>query len=292
MISRRDMFRAGIVAGAAMIGLDANANPAENFQCAADSRSDLIYPEILGWKIGPQIYSFNRFPFDEAVKLVAKCGVKSFELFSGQRLSKDSDEAVGPGMSKAAFKRFRELLIESNVVPHAMGVCAADRAHFEFAAQCGFSVINVEPEYEALPEVDKLAQEYGINVGLHNHPIDSRYWDPDVVLKCLADCSTRIGACCDTGHWFRSGLDPLECVKKFNGRISSFHIKDLTAEKVDIPLGNGVCKIADILVVCAEQNLRATFSIEYESEWDNNQPLVAECVRFFNETAKKIIEGE
>ena len=292
MISRRDMFRAGIVAGAAMIGLDANANPAENIQCAADSRSDLIYPEILGWKIGPQIYSFNRFPFDEAVKLVAKCGVKSFELFSGQRLSKDSDEAVGPGMSKAAFKRFRELLIESNVVPHAMGVCAADRAHFEFAAQCGFSVINVEPEYEALPEVDKLAQEYGINVGLHNHPIDSRYWDPDVVLKCLADCSTRIGACCDTGHWFRSGLDPLECVKKFNGRISSFHIKDLTAEKVDIPLGNGVCKIADILAVCAEQNLRATFSIEYESEWDNNQPLVAECVRFFNETAKKIIEGE
>ena len=290
MLTRRDLFKAGISTGTAMIAI--SADTAECGESADDCLRDLIYPEILGWKIGPQIYSFNHFPFDEAVKLVAKCGVRSFELYSGQRLAGDSDEAVGPGMSKPAFRRFRELMIENNVVPHAMGVCAADRAHFEFAAECGFSVINVEPEYEALPEVDKLAQEYKINVGLHNHPKDSRYWDPDVVLKCLADCSTRIGACCDTGHWLRSGLDPLECVKKFSGRISSFHIKDLTPDKVDIPLGQGVCKIADILSVCAEQKLRVTFSIEYESEWDNNQPLVAECVKFFTATAKKIVEGE
>ncbi len=290
MFTRRDMFKAGIAAGTAVMGIGSSLSASEN-SGGASCCQDLIYPEILGWKIGPQIYSFNRFTFDEAVKLVAKCGVTSFELYSGQRLSKESEDSVGPGMSKEGFKRFRELLIENRVVPHAMGVCAADRAHFEFAAACGFSVINVEPEFEALPEVDKLAQEYKINVGLHNHPKDSRYWDPDVVLKYLGDCSTRIGACCDTGHWLRSGLDPLECVKKFNGRISSFHIKDLTPENVDIPLGKGVCKIAEILAVCAEQNLRIPFSIEYESEWDNNQPLVTECVKFFKATAKKIIEG-
>ena len=289
MLSRRNMFKAGL-AGFAAAALSGKAYAQEEPKCCKKERRNLIYADILGWKIGPQIYSFNHFPFDEAIQLVAKCGVRSFELFSGQPLSKDSDDRVGPGMSKDGFKKFRELLAEYQVVPHAMGVCAADRAHFEFAVKCGFSNINVEPDFDSLPEVDKLAQEYKINVGLHNHPKDSRYWDPNTVLEHIADLSTRIGACCDTGHWYRSGLDPLECVKKFGNRISAFHIKDLTTEKADIPLGKGVCKIADILAVCAEQNIRAPFSIEYESDWDNNQPLVAEGIDFFLETAKKLVE--
>ncbi|MGI5830940.1 MAG: sugar phosphate isomerase/epimerase family protein [Thermoguttaceae bacterium] len=291
MLTRRNMFKASLIAGVSAAGLGGSAFAEEGAKHCRGARGALIYPDLLGWKIGPQIYSFNRFPFDEAIKLVAKCNVKSFELFSGQKLSRGSDESVGPNMSKGAFKRFRELLIENNVVPHAMGVCPADRAHFEFAAACGFSVINVEPQFEDLPQVDKLAQEYKINVGIHNHPKASRYWDPKVVLERLADCSDWIAACCDTGHWLRSELDPLECVKMFNGRIASFHIKDLTPEKVDIPLGQGVCKIADILAVCAEARLRIPFSIEYESDWDNNQPLVAEGIKFFNETARKIVEG-
>ena len=171
-----------------------------------------------------------------------------------------------------------------------MGVCPADRAHFEFAVKLGLSALNVEPDFEALPEVNKLAEEYKVNVGLHNHPKPSRYWDPDVVLEHLADCGTRIGACCDTGHWLRSGLNPLECVKKFKGRISSFHIKDLDADHKDIPLGRGLCESEAILRVCAEEHLRVPFSIEYESDWDNNQPLVAEGIEFFNATAKKIVE--
>jgi sugar phosphate isomerase/epimerase len=37
----------------------------------------------------------------------------------------------------------------------------------------------------------------------------------------------RIGACCDTGHWVRSGLHPVECLKKLEGRILGFHLKDV-----------------------------------------------------------------
>ncbi|MDR3199402.1 MAG: sugar phosphate isomerase/epimerase [Planctomycetaceae bacterium] len=251
------------------------------------------YADILGWKIGPQIYSFNRFPFDEAVKKVRACGVAGFELFSGQKLSKEIDVKVGPDLlkpeNKNAFKQFRELLAENECVPHAMGVCPGNREHFEFAAAAGISVLNCEPAFNQLAEINKLAEEYRISVGLHNHPKPSIYWDPQTVLDQLKDCSTRIGACCDTGHWYRSGLDPLECVKKFKGRIVSFHIKDLNEDKRDIPLGKGVCKIGDILKECAAQRVNAPFSIEYESDWDNNQPLVAEGIRFFRQTAKNIV---
>ena len=286
MLTRRDMFKAGITAGsAAILGMNTKSHAEESCSCC-----NAIYSKILGWRIGPQIYSFRLFPFDEAVKKVKATGAASFELYGGQSLSKDCDEKIGPGMSKEAKKRFRDLLAENGVVPHSMGVCGADRAHFEFAVENGFSVINVEPDFDALPEVSKLAEEYKVNVGLHNHPKPSRYWDPSVVLEHLADCSTRIGACCDTAHWLRSELDPLECVKKFNGRISSFHIKDLNADKGDVPLGQGLCKIADVLKVCADLNVRAPFSIEYESDWENNVPMVTEGIKFFNATARKIIE--
>ncbi len=290
MTTRRDMLRsAALLGGAALIGtrLESRATaqePAEAALCP-----DLPYSRMLGWSIGPQIYSFNRFPFDVAVKMVKQTGSMSFELFSGQKLTQDGEEKVGPGMSKEAFKRFRELCTENGCVPHSMGVTGYDRAHFDFAASIGIQTLNVEPGFDKIPGINKLAEEYKIAVGLHNHPKPSIYWDPEIVLKQLADSGPWVGACCDTGHWVRSGLDPLECVKKFKGRITSFHIKDLNDQKRDVPLGQGVCKIAEILQECSDQKVRGTFSIEYESDWDKNMPLVAECVKFFNATAKKIV---
>jgi sugar phosphate isomerase/epimerase len=261
------------------------------------------YPTLLGWKIGPQIYSFRLFPFDEAIKKVKACGVASFELFSGQKLSKDINVAVGPDLlkpeNKDAFKRFRDLLAENGVAPHSMGVCPGNRQHFDFAAAIGLPVLNCEPDFNQLADVDKLANEYRINVGLHNHPKPSRYWDPQIVLEHFNGLSKRIGACCDTGHWVRSGLDPLECVQKLKGRIISFHIKDLDPAKKgekgnypngDTPLGKGNCKIAEILKECAEQHVQGPFSIEYESDWDKNQPLIAEGIKFFREAAKSIVQ--
>jgi hypothetical protein len=37
----------------------------------------------------------------------------------------------------------------------------------------------------------------------------------------------RGGACADTGRWMRSELNPVEQLKKLEGRIISFHFKDL-----------------------------------------------------------------
>jgi sugar phosphate isomerase/epimerase len=246
----------------------------------------------LGWQIGPQIYSFNRFPFDIAIKKVKETGSTSFELYSGQRLSQDKNVKVGPDLKGGDFKFFQDLLEETGCKPHAMGVCPADRKHFEFAVKIGIGVLNLEPAFNKIPEVNKLAEEYKIKVGLHNHPKASIYWDPDIVLNQLKESGDQIGACCDTGHWLRSGLDPLECVKKFKGRIVSFHIKDLAKEGNNfkfVPLGKGDCKITEILKEIASEKVKCPFSVEYEAEWDNNVKPVTECVKFFRETAEKII---
>ena len=294
MITRREMLRSSLMlGGAAML--------APHLPAVVTVPDDRKFTEQLGWKIGPQIYSFNRFPFDEALKMVAACGTTSFEQYTGQKVSRDINVNVGPDLlkpeNKDALKRVKDLLAETGCMMHAVGVCGSDKAHFEFAAAFNIPVINSEPGFDKIGEVSKLTEEYKINVGLHNHPKPSRYWDPDVVLEQLKDAGPGVGACCDTGHWLRSGLNPLECIKKLKGRIVSFHIKDLKKSgdnySADSPLGQGEVGIADLLKKVAAQNIKGPlpFSIEFEADWEKNQPKVAECVRFFDATAKAIVSS-
>ncbi|HPU97891.1 MAG TPA: hypothetical protein PLO53_08035, partial [Candidatus Hydrogenedentes bacterium] len=45
--------------------------------------------EALGWRLGCQAYSFNRFTFYEAVDKTAAVGLKWIEAYPGQWRSKD-----------------------------------------------------------------------------------------------------------------------------------------------------------------------------------------------------------
>jgi sugar phosphate isomerase/epimerase len=98
---------------------------------------------------------------------------------------------------------------------------------FGFAQDMGIETLTAEPAAEALDLVDTLCREYEIKVAIHNHPKPSNYWHPDKVLEACRGRSKWIGACADTGHWMRSGVRPLEALKKLKGRIISFHFKDL-----------------------------------------------------------------
>ncbi|MDR1485424.1 MAG: sugar phosphate isomerase/epimerase [Planctomycetaceae bacterium] len=288
IINRREMLHtAAFVGGASALGVWGGTSSL----FAAEDKPVKDAVAKLGWQIGPQIYSFNRFPFDVAIKKVKETGSTSFELYSGQPLSKDNRVQVGPKLKDDNFKIFQDLINETGCKPHSMGVCPADRAHFEFAVKIGIRVLNVEPAFSKIAEVNKLAEEYKIRVGLHNHPKPSIYWDPEIVLEQLKDSGEWLGACCDTGHWLRSGLDPLESVKKFKGRIVSFHIKDLVKQGnhfTFVPLGKGDCKIAEILREVADQKVKGPFSIEYEQDWNNNVKPITESVNFFRETADKL----
>ena len=295
MITRREMLRGSLALGGAALF-------APHLFAAVAVPEDRKFTEQLGWKIGPQIYSFNRFPFDEAIKLVAACGATSFEQYTGQKISRDININVGPDLlkpeNKDALKKVKDLLAEAGCKMHAVGVCGSGKADFDFAAEFEIPLLNTEPDFDKNPgviaEVSKRAEEYKINVGLHNHPKPSRYWDPDVVLVQLKDASPRVGACCDTGHWLRSGLNPLECIKKLKGHITGFHIKDLKKSgngyDANCVMGQGEVGIAEILKEVATYNIKdLPFSIEFEADWDKNQPSVAECVKFFDATAKQIV---
>ena len=224
-------------------------------------------------------------------------------MFPGQAMSKDQPVAkVDPDMPLSTIAKIKNKLDNSGVRAIGFGVVtlgkdeAENRKIFDFAKAMGITTITSEPPQDALEGIDKLANEYQINVAIHNHPKPSRYWDADTLLEAVKGRSNRIGACADTGHWVRSGLDPLVCLKKLEGRILWSHFKDLNTKAPDphdVPWGTGVCDAKALLDELVRQGFNGGLMIEYEHNWENSMPEIAKCIEFFNKNIKcKAEEGK
>ncbi len=294
MQNRRDLLK--IAAGTALglsVGAVGRDVLAQDPSAAGCPGSATRWSELLGWKVGCQVYSFNRYTFEEAVKKNIQTGCRFLEAFPGQKLTAAGGN-VGPGMSKEDKKTFRTILADNGCVCTTLGVTDASRKTFEFCAEMGIGVINAEPPQDQLPAIDKLCEEFKMKVGLHNHPTPSIYWDYKTVLEAIKDCSHRIGACADTGHYMRSGINPLDAIKALKGRIIGFHFKDLNEYGEgahDVPWGTGKANVPALLREIADQKFRGCFSAEYEHNWETSVPEITESVKFFDNTAKEILLG-
>jgi sugar phosphate isomerase/epimerase len=170
---------------------------------------------------------------------------------------------------------------------------AAGRRLFEFGKALGLENFSAEPDPDALDLLDKLANEFSIRIAIHNHPSPSRYWNPDVVLAAVRGRGPLLGACADTGHWTRSGLVPVECLKKLEGRVIELHFKDLNEfgkhDAIDVPWGTGRSDARGSLAELKRQRFQGLISVEYETgdgaELERN---VSKCVDFFDRTAREL----
>jgi sugar phosphate isomerase/epimerase len=293
-MNRRDFLKTSGIVGAGMgLGVLSGSPLA-----AADLAKGAPHAEKLGWRLGCQAYSFNQFTFFEAVDKTASLGLRYIEGYPSQRISKKLSATMSADMTAASRKEVLKKLADSGVKLVNFGVGGCDRKHFEFAKAMGIETLVAEPGENDFDAIDKLCAEFKINLAIHNHPKLSlaHYWNPETVLKVCKGHSKRIGACADTGHWARSGLKPIECLRKLQGRVISFHFKDLNqmgpgtrdAPTHDVPWGKGVCDVKGMLIEIRRQKLKAVFSIEYEYHWDNSLPEIAQCVAYFDRAAVEV----
>lgn len=244
----------------------------------------------LGWRLGSQAYTFRKLSLFETIDLLSEMGIRYIELYPGQKYSPDKpDTKADHNMSDELVDGLIAKLKEKNVTPVLYGVVplpndeAKCRKVFEFAKKLKLEGVVSEPPADAIPLVDRLAQEYGMKVAIHDHPKPSPYWDCHTVLEATKDAK-NVGACADIGHWRRSGLTPVECVKMLKGKIISSHLKDIDEKKEDVPWGTGTVGVRDVLDELHRQNAKGIiFSIEYEKgEGDELIANVAKSVEFFN----------
>ena len=247
-----------------------------------------------GFAIGCQAWTFNKFTVTEAIDKTAAAGGKVIEFFPGQKLSPEqSGIAFSHDAPKEAWEVVKKKLAEKKITPIAYGVVglskdeATSRKVFEFAKYIGIRVINTE-SVDAIDTFEKLVKEYDIKVGFHDHPkrpdnANYRMWDPNYILEVCKDRDPRIGSCADTGHWVRSGLKPLDCLRILKGRIVSSHLKDLHAALPsghDVPYGTGISDVPGILEEFRSQGFDGPISVEYEYNWDKNVDDAKQCLDF------------
>ncbi len=256
--------------------------------------------EKLGWRLGMNIYTLNKFPVFDALEKIASLGLNWVELGPG-RLSKDDDTQVSEVMPVEARKKLQKKADDLGLkfVTYSSWDTFKDpdyaRKAFEFAKEMGIENFYFEASADKLDWIDKLCQEYKINAAIHNHPKNAPYWSPDLVLKAIEGRSKYIGALADTGHWKRSGLVPLDCIKKLQNHIVCFHFKDLVKEGNgyhDVPWGTGVCDVKGMLTEIHRQGLKAPFSFEYEYRWDDTDKQMAEMAQsvvYFDKVAAELL---
>lgn len=247
-----------------------------------------------GFALGCQAWTFKEFTVFEAIDKTAEAGGKVIEFYGGQRYSTNQpDLKFDHNATEEMIAAVKAHLAKRGIRAVNYGVIgipkdeAGARKIFEFAKKMDLYGITTE-SVDAIDTIEKLVKEYDIRVGFHDHPRrpnDPSYkmWDPNYILSVVKDRDPRIGSCSDIGHWVRSGLNPVDCLKILHGRVISVHLKDLNEKSPDahdVPAGTGVSGIADVLAELKHQNFNGNISIEYEYNWKNSVTDVAQCVGF------------
>lgn len=90
----------------------------------------------------------------------------------------------------------------------------------------------------------------------------------------------------------RSGLDPVDCLKKLEGRVIALHFKDLNETGLktnDVPWGTGISNAKGMLAELKRQKFKGAICVEYEHNWGNSSLEIAGSAKWFNATCAKLV---
>jgi len=238
----------------------------------------------VGQELGVQSYCFRNFTDNaRTAELVKECGLARIEL-CGVHV-----DFQAPGVFEGVISAYRDagVQIVSTGVNSLSGDVQKERNLFEFCKQAGAKFMSVDFAIGAVPDclvaAEKLADEYDILLGIHNH--GSRHW-----LGCAAalewvfkQTSERIGLCLDTAWALHSREDPIALAEKFADRLYGVHIKDFVFDRAggheDVVVGTGNLDLAKLIETMMAGGFDGAVVLEYEGDVENPLPALRECVQ-------------
>ena len=243
-----------------------------------------------GWQTGIALYSFNRFSFPETLDMSKRAGVKYVEGFFFHQLGNEFGERGMSDLDEDELAAVGEMLAERDLEMRSLyagGNTAEEWVRmYEIGEKLGLDFLVGEPEPEHWDLLDSLGRASGIQMAIHEHARGlSRFWHPDSVLVAM-EGRESFKACADLGHWVRSGLDPVECLRKLEGHLLGVHAKDLdefgNIEANDVKLSTGVIDYKAVIAELNRQGFDGPIYIECEHDWDNNFADVKYAVDYLN----------
>ena len=235
--------------------------------------------------MGIQSYSLRGFKLDKAIEATKDLGLEWWEAYDGHI----------PINEDFAFRsETRQLLRLNGVKLRTFGVMGFDqnsgrsRRIFDFARAMGIETLSADPTPDAFPILEQLTEEFGINIAIHNHGPGSRYDKIDNVTNAVRHRAKRIGACVDTGHFLRSKEDPVQALKRLEGRVFGVHLKDVKDATRFTLLGQGDLDVSAVLKELNKQRYAGILSLEYEENPQDPLPDIKQCLEVVRKALAQI----
>jgi len=179
---------------------------------------------LLGWQVGVPVGSFRSDTFAEAVRKAEALDLGAVEGDSTQLVSaqipKALDYRLAPGEIDAVRERMSVLNVRMPV--YLMAAISDDEAvarkQFEFAKNLGVETIAVDRAPAQLAAIEKLADEYGVNLALRGNP--------KTLAAALEGRGRRIGLYADFVKWAQEGISPSDAVSQYKERLLAVRLGD------------------------------------------------------------------
>jgi len=250
------------------------------------------------WKLGVAMYTFHTVSFPEAIANVDSAGIDYIEAMTFHKAGAALKDTLISKLSPAGIAKLKKIATDKGISIESIYIGGGKivdswKKEFEIAKQLGVKFVTGEPPVSMWDTVDSLAGVYGMKLAIHEHWKGvSAYWHPDSVLAAIKN-HPNFGACADLGHWPKSGIDPVEGVKKLSGHIIAIHLKDISAfnnpKLQDVTVGTGVVNFPGVFAELKKQGFKGNIYIEKDVEnKPSNLPSVKESIKYYNTEVAKI----
>ncbi len=244
------------------------------------------------WKLGVALYTFHTFSFPQQLAKADSAGLRYVEGFTFGKAGEGLKDSMIMQLSARGIGKLKNLVNKYGLRMESIYVVGgktidAWKKEFEIAKLLNVKYVTAEPPVNMWDAVDSLAGVYKIKVAIHNHWKGmSAYWSPDSVLAAMKG-HPNFRACADIGHWPKSGINPVDGLKKLEGHLLAIHFKDIAAynnpKLQDVPAGKGINDFPAIFKELERQKFDGYIIIERDAEdKPSNLPSVIETVMYYN----------
>ncbi len=282
--TRRDVLRGGVAASAVIMAGGA-------LGCGGpDDRAPQVSPLRLsygGFAMGIQSFSLRHYTFEAALEIVQALGLAHIELIPETKLGpiafgehlrvSASDAEIEAALAACAQRGIAIAAHGVNAVPDA----ETARTLFAFARRARIPVLTIAPDRDepVLGALDELcAANLDVRVAIHNHGPHLSWETIEEIDLALRDRHANFGVCVDTGHFIRSGIDPVAAIRHFGARVHGVHLKDFVEPGMfatGCTLGAGLLDLAAVFAALREAGFSGALSLETE---DHPEDVVPDLV--------------
>ena len=210
------------------------------------------------------------------------------EQQAAQRDAADKLRAWRTSVSMDRFKTLRQMFNDAGVTIYAWKQLdpRMSDAEMEYvfnvaeALGCTHTTLELTDDAGQLKRIGQFAEKKKIYAAYHTHLQGSL-----TAFDQAFAASTGNMANVDLGHFVAAGGDPVAFIRKFNGRISSVHLKDRTTPangQKNLPWGTGDTPLKEILQTMRREKHAYPAAIELEYEVPADSDAVKETRKCFD----------